>query len=892
MLYGRTTEEYRISSLLSDAARGRSGAVAIVGAPGEGKSALLRRAEDLVGPEWRILRCTGMETEAELPFCSLRQLLEPALHHLDSLPGPQQQALSGALGLKPAESPERFLVGLATLSLLAELSAEGPVLCLVDDAQWVDQSSMDALLFTARRLGREGIAVLFAGRPRFTATGLEVLHPTPLNGEQARALLDEHYPRLPMEIRDRVLAEAAGNPLALRELPSMNLDALPVGPLELSERLRSGYADHIADLPAGTRLALLVAAADESGDLALVLRVLAALGSNTQALADAECTGMITISGQSVAFRHPLIRAAAYRFGTDAERVTVHAEMADALRADPDRRAWHLAAATIEPDETVAAALESAAERAGDRTGYGASATAWERAARLTPDPAQRARRLVNAVEKAVDAGQFCRVRRLARAARELTVDPMDRSRLATALAHVEYEHGSPREAHRVLRRGAAAIAPVDPERAAVMLLEAGRFAWAAGDLDALRMARDMLRELPASPNRERFLVAYEGTLGLYDEDPSAGIALVRDNISLDQWAGHREPGARFILATQARVIGDIDTARTVLTELAENSRLQGGFGWLAAFVLWLGTIEIMAGRLREAELLSVEGLRIGEDLGQPVRIAHAATNLAVISAIAGDEERCLEVMRTHIEHPDLASIHRIQFDWALAILDMSLGRFDTALTRMEALEGVPTKRQAQWLLIYADRVEAAVRIGAPERAREPLAALRLWSDALRAPWAEGLLLRSLGVLNGDPESFARAMEAHAVQRRWYDRARTGLLYGGWLRLHHRGGEARGVLREAWETFERLGARAWADRARDELRAAGEGLTPEVKPELVARLTPQELQVVRLAATGATNKEIAARLFLSPKTVGHHLSRAFRKLGVSGRVELVRLELD
>lgn len=892
MLYGRSAEEQRISALLAAAAQGRSAAVAVIAAAGEGKSALLARAAELVDHGWRVLRVTGIQTGSEVAFAGLRQLLEPALHHMQALPKPQYLALCGALGLESAENPERFLVGLATLSLLAELSAEGPVLCLIDDAHWIDQPSIDALLFTARRLENEGVAMLFAGRTGFTAPGLPLLPLTPLDAEQARALLAERIPNLALEIRERVVLESAGNPLALLELPGMNLDSLPVGPLALSARLQSGYEGHIAHLPAATRLALLVASASECGNLGMTLRVLGALGLDAQALADAERTTMIAVSEQQVAFRHPLLRAAAYSLASDAERISVHTALAEELINNPDRHAWHRSAATVGNDETVAAALEATAERACSRTGHGAAATAWERAAQLTPDPIERARRLVRAAETAGDAGQFTRAYRLAGQARALTTDPVHRARLASVLAHIEFEHGTPVTAHRLLHMGAVEAAPSDPDLAAAMLFDAGRVAWVTGDVAAFRSSRAVLAGLPPSPDRDKFLVGYDGTLALFDEDPTPGIVLLRLNPVAPQEISHHSPQVRFVLATQSLVLGDLDLARAILSDLSESCRSQGQLGWLALAELWQGTVEFMSGRFREAEVLSTEGRRIAENIDQPIRIVHADANLALLAALHGDEERCLSIAEAGYARSDLTSFHRSQFDWARSLLAMGAGSYAAALDLMEELDKNPTRRHAQWLTVYADRVEAAVRTNQPARAQEPLAELRLWSDALQAPWAEALLLRSIALLEGDEAAYVRALELHAGQDRCFDRARTGLLYGEWLRRERRTTDARTELRDALQTFERLGAQPWAQRARDELRAAGVGTLPEAHPDLAAQLTPQELQVVRLAATGATNKEIGAGLFVSPKTVGHHLSRAFRKLGVSSRVDLARLELS
>ncbi|WP_067816383.1 helix-turn-helix transcriptional regulator [Nocardia inohanensis] len=891
-LYGRDREERWIARLSAAGSSGRSGAVAVVGEPGAGKSVLLERAAAAADASWLVLRCVGMESAAELPYSGLRRLLEPALELLPRLPRPQALALSSALGLGATEHPERFLVGLATLSLLAEVSARGPVLCLIDDAQWVDRASLDALLFTARRLDAEGVVMIFAGRPEFTAPGLDVLVPPRLDGDQTRALLAERIPDLPFEIRERVIAESGGNPLALLELPGMNLDAPPVGPPTLSERLRSGFQEHIAHLPESTRLALLIAAADESGSLGLVLRVLAALGSGAEPLADAERTGMITVSGQSVRFRHPLVRTAAYRLAAEPTRTAVHAALADALDGDPDRRAWHLAFATTRPDENVAAALESAARRATDRTGYAAAASAWERAAQLTPDPAERGRRLVSAIETAWDAGRFQRVRRLAAAAEPYTREPERWSRIAKMLGNIEFDLDYLRNAYHLFVDGAARIAGREPEFAAVLLLDASRAAWTLGDLDGLRTVLEMLRALPPGLDRDVMIAAVDGTLGLYEPDPARGIALLRGNFTTVDRLRHHNPSLRFSLGLQALLVGAVDEGRAILTEIADEYRTQGRLAWLSSVELSAALIEFLAGGFREAEALTVEGKRLALDIDQPGRVAMADSILALTAAVRGAELPCHELIASvrASNAPEVNAMHFARCEWAHALLDMGYGRYDSALDRLEELDRGPMRGHAQWLPAHADRVEAAVRTGQTERAKAALAELEKWAAALDEPWAEALMLRGRALITGDGTAFTRALELHARQERWFDRARTGLRYGEWLRRQRRQAEARIELREAFETFERLGARPWADQARTELRAVGESAVPDAGTPAEA-LSPQELQVARIAAAGATNKEIGARLFISPKTVGHHLSRVFRKLGVSNRVELARLDL-
>ncbi|MFE6860393.1 LuxR C-terminal-related transcriptional regulator [Nocardia sp. NPDC057668] len=909
MLYGRSDAERVIRGLLVAGAEGRSGALAVIAGAGEGKSALLAQTAIWVrtgesfsaapGSEsapvravrWRVLRVTGVQSGGEIAFSGLRRLLEPVREHISVLPAPQRTALSSALSSDPADPPERFLVGLAVLSLLAEAAVRGPVLCSVDDAQWVDRPSVDALLFAARRLGSDGVVMLFAGRPEFEAPGVPVLTLPPLDADAARALLAARNPDLALEIRERVIAESAGNPLALLELPGMNTESPPVGPMALSERLQSGFGGQIARLPESTRFALVVAAAEHGGDLGVILGTLRELGSGANALAAAEGTGMLAVTARSVRFRHPLIRAAAYRSATAAERVTVHGALAVALAAEPERAVWHRAAAATGPDETVAAALEVTAESARGRTGHGAAATAWERAARLTPDPAQRTRRLVHAVENAADAGQFTRACLLARQARESTRSPAHRARLAGVLAHIEFEHGSPVIAHRLLHAGATEAAAMDPALAAAMLFDAGRMAWFLGDLDAFRDSRTVLAGLAPSPDRDRFLRYYDGILALYGADLAAGIRLIRGNAAAPQDVRHHSPQVRFVLATQTLIVGDLDTTREILADLAEGCRVRGLLGWLALAELWQGTVEFMLGHFREAELLTTEGRRIAQHIGQPVRIVHADSNLALLAAVRGMAVDGPAGAARGAAGGEFSPFHRAHVDWARALADMGAGHYARALDRMEALGAIPTARHAQWLPVLADRVEAAVRLDQRERAVQPLAELRLWAEALETPWAEALLLRATALLDDDPAAFARALESHAAQCRPFDRARTGLLYGEWLRRERRTTEARAELQDALRTFERLGADPWTTRTRNELRAAGVGTLPAPQPDPTAQLTPQELQVARLAAAGATNREIAALLYVSPKTVGHHLSRSFRKLGVAGRKDLARLEL-
>ncbi|MCG5220349.1 helix-turn-helix transcriptional regulator [Streptosporangium sp. KLBMP 9127] len=885
MLYGREPEQRELGRLLAEIASGRGGAVVVLGEPGGGKSALLRWAGS--HQEFQVLSCTGVESEAELPFAALQSLLSGAMRHLPGIPGPQAEALRAALGLAAPGGDNRFLVGLATVSLLAELAADGPVLCLVDDAQWLDRPSAEALAFAARRLAAEGVFLLFAAREGVALPGVPELELGRLDPVAARAVLAEHAPDLPSHVRDRVLAEADGNPLALLELP--RTDAGDPGPLPLPHRLQDAYQRRIAKLPAPVRTALLVAAAEESGALAATLRAMTGLGLQADALAAAEGEGLITVEEQRVVFRHPLIRTAAYRGAPFTDRLAAHAALAEALAGDPDRAAWHRAAAATGPDEEVAADLEAAALRASRRSGHATAVAALERAARLTSEEAGRARRLALAAEIAVDAGLPDRARHLAGQALRLTEDARALARIATVRARVEFEHGSLRTVHEVLVAAARQVAPLDADCAASMLADATRASWSAGDPARVAQAHRMLKELPPDPVRDKLVDSIGGALKLYSHDAAEGVALLREHIAQGRSG---PPGLRLNVALQALLTGDYDDTRDIMADLAEESRASGAIGWLPAVLCTLATAETNLGRHRDALQSATEALRIAEDIGQPSRAAHAEALLAYVAAVRGDErgarlaERNLQRLPAHAN-----ALVAAWCEWALALLDLGRGRYEAALDRLETATRGPIQHVGPGVHFAADQVEAAVRLGRPERAAEPLARLEQWAAAARLPWEDGLVLRCRALVTADGALYARALELQG-EARPFERARTELLYGEWLRRERHKAEARGHLREALERFERLGAAPWAEHARAELRAAGESPAPAAAADAVAQLTPQELQVVRLAATGATNKEIAARLFLSPKTVGHHLYRAFPKLGVSTRTELARLHLD
>ncbi|MGV9302540.1 AAA family ATPase [Nonomuraea sp. NPDC003727] len=835
MLHGRQEELERLRGLVAGAQEGRSAALVVRAEPGTGKTALLDAAAVDAGIP--VLRVAGAETEAELPYAALHLILRPLLRGLDALPQPQADALRGVLGLAATTGgQDRFLTGLATLTLLAD---QGPLLCLLDDAHWIDHASLDALLFAARRLEAEGVVLVFATRTMdrdlFTTAGLAELRLAGLDRAAALRLLAERAPGLPPAVRDRVVAESGGNPLALIELPGMNVDSLAAGPLPLPYRLQEVYQARVSALPSDTRTLLLALAAE--GELAAALQ---ATGLGIGALAPAERAGLVA----DAAFRHPLVRAAAYQSASFAERVAVHRALAGATTGE--RRARHLAAAATGPDEEAAAALEAAAGTAREVSGYGEAATALERAARLTPDTAERARRLTAAAALAADAGQGERARALLGQSARLGGASRELVRLR---ARIEFEHGSPETASRLLL-----------DAGQDLLVEAARVAWTVGDADGLRAVRDRMDDGPAS--------LMTGAVELLAGDPGTGLDLIRRH--LDQ-APERGDGLPLTPTSLALLSGDYATARDHLQAVAADMRSRGAIGWLPGVLAVLAETETLLGLARTAEATAAESLRIAEDTGQRRHAAVARGLLAHAAALRG-------------EQPDPG----LRGDWAdraRAVLDLVTGRWAAALERLGHLAHRP-----YGACFAADQVEAAVRAGRPA-ARE-LARFESWALASGVAWALAVRHRCLALLAGDPEEqHAHYEQAVACPDLPLQQARSRLLYGEWLRRSRRKSEARIQLRSALEVFEQVGAVPWADHCRAELRAAGETVAAPPAPGALPELTPQELQIVRLAATGATNKEIGAQLFLSPKTVGHHLYRAFPKLGVSNRTELASLHL-
>ncbi|MER7580794.1 AAA family ATPase [Kitasatospora sp. NPDC097691] len=942
MLYGREHEQAAVDGLLDAARAGRSGVLLLRGEAGIGKTALLDDAVARAGETFRVIRAAGVEYEAELPYAGLSLLLAPGLDRLGALPGPQRRALEAAFGLsdgreagggggagaagaagaagqatgRPSERPtDRLLVGLATLALLAELAADQPLLCVLDDVQWLDRASLDALLLAARRFQAEGVALLLASRTGGGAgaagagtgaagagigvsaerrLGLPELEVTALAEADATRLLARRTgPGLPAAARDRLLAEAAGNPLALTELPvATGPQAHGPGGLPLTSRLLIAFHGQVTGLPAATQTLLLVAGAEERGELDVVLPAAAALGVTAEHLTPAEEAGLVTVTGdRRIAFRHPLLRSAILQRAPHHQKLTVHRALADAL-PDCDRRTWHLALAATAPDTDLADALERAAVRAERRGGHGGAA-AYERAARLTPDRDGATRRLVLAAEAATEEGELVRAEALADEAAGRTDSVLAHALLDQVRATAHFWRGSYPTAYRLLLD--AADTDIDPQHAARMLFQAFHTAWYAGEEPVIAVL-DRLAALPLAdgdplaPLARHLPAAVLPALGR----PVAPPPPVREAAEAARRAGAESPVDLVQLCGATLILGRDEETAELAAELISEARAKGTVGVMPTLQFFLAEAELFHGRHRDAELTATEALGLARDTGQHQWVSQLTALLAYVAALDGRTDHCTALAATALattgpqSAAPAAGLPWVQ--WALALLDLGQGRAGDAADRLHTLTTGPHRHHVSATRAVPDLVEAAVRLGTPERAAEPYERYARWAVAADRPWAEALRLRCQALLGPDElaeTAYRAALDLHEPGHRPFEQARTALLYGEWLRRTRRRTDARPHLRAALETFDRLAAHPWAARARTELSATGTPAptpTPAGTPQ--SPLTPQELQIARLAAQGLTNRDIAAQLFLSPRTVAHHLYKAYPKLNITSRTEL------
>ncbi|HEX5924163.1 MAG TPA: AAA family ATPase [Baekduia sp.] len=902
VLLGRAAEREALDRLLESVRGGQSAVLVIRGEAGVGKTALLHHcARQASG--FRVARIAGVESEMELPFAGLHQLCAPMLGRLGALPKPQQGALGVALGLSCGAAPDRFLVALAALSLLAEVAAERPLLCFVDDAQWLDGASGQVLGFVARRLLAESVAIVFALRDPTHERELVGLPELALGGlpeEDARALLATVIPgRLDERVRDRLVAETRGNPLAILELPrALTATQSPggfglQGEDALPGRIEESFLRRLESLPGEARMLLLVAAAEPVDDPLLVWRAAGQLGIGFSAEAADATEGLLAI-GERVMFRHPLVRSAVYRSATLQERQAVHLALAEATdpQVDPDRRVWHLAAAAAGPDEEVASELERSAGRAQARGGLAAAAAFLQRAVALTGDSTRRADRALAAAEASLQAGVFDVARRLLATAEVGPLDELQRARLDLLRAEAAYSESRGSEAPALLLRAAKTLDPLDPQLARDTYLDAWSAALFAGRLASTGSLHHVSREAlarprPAGPQRPSDLLLHGFSLAFTDGRSAAAPVLER---AARGFAGEDVTVEEVLrwgwLATAAAVmVWDYDTCVAVATRGVVLARESGALTVLAVSVNVLAQTMALGGESASAAALIAEADSVTEATGTRV----APYGALVLAGLQGREGEASAVIDSTIHDATAGGQGAaVQYaHWARSVLLNGLGRYHDALAAaQDASDDTPELFVSAWAL--SELIEAAVRSEDTARARSALERLAEATGAAETDWGLGIAARSRALLSeGETaeRSYQEAIERLGRTRLRPELARAHLLYGEWLRREKRRVDARAQLRAADDQFASIGMDAFAERARNELVATGERVrkrTVETREDLTA----QERQIAQLAGEGLSNPEIGARLFLSPRTVEWHLRKVFTKLGIRSRWEL------
>ena len=896
MLLDRLPERAALSGLLEAARAGRSGVLVVRGEPGVGKTALLDWAvESAAG--LRVVRVAGVESEMELAFAALQQLCAPMLDQLAGLPDPQRAALGVAFGLTTGAAPDRFLVGLAALSLLSAVAERQPLLCVVDDAQWLDRASALVLGFAARRLLAEPVALVFATRePGEEFRGLPELLVGGLGDSAARELLASVIGGpLDERVRDRILAETRGNPLALLELPR-DVPGVP-GAMGVTGGvpvlIEDSFRRRLEVLPTATQRLMLVAAAEPTGEPVLVWRAAERLGIGAEAAAPAADAGLLTI-GERVTFRHPLVRSAVYRAASPPERRAAHQALAGATdpQADPDRRAWHRAQATLGPDEEVASELERSASRARARGGVAAAAAFFERSAALTLDPARRAERALAAAQAKYQVGAFDAALGLLATGEAGPPDQFRQARADLLRGQIAFASSRGSDAPPLLLKAARQFEPLDMGLARETYLDAlsaatfaGRLALGGGMREVAEAAR--MAPPPPGPTRPPDLLL-DGLALLVTEGYPAGAPVLRQAVSAFRGTDlSTEEGLRWLwLASHAAGLVWDYASWDVLS--GRQVTLARDAGALIALPIALYThagVHLFAGEFTEAASLVAQAESVAEATGSSLA-PYGALALAVFRGQEAHAAQLIQAATDDVgrrgEGGGLTSVQ-----WAAAVLGNSLGRYEQALAAAQrASADPPAVRFANWAL--AELVEAAVRSGVPERAAGALQRLSGMARACGTDWVLGAEARSRALLS-DGEA-AESLYREAIDRFGraglrVDLARARLLYGEWLRRQRRRRDARDQLGRAYEIFDSIGAAAFAERARIELRAAG-GHARQQTTETPDTLTAQEALIARLAGGGASKPQIAAQLFISPATVAYHLRKVFTKLGISSRNQL------
>jgi DNA-binding CsgD family transcriptional regulator len=903
-LLGRQRECEALERLVAGVQAGQSRVLVLRGEAGVGKTALLEHLATTASG-CRVARASGVESEMELPFAGLHALCTSMLGRVRRLPAPQRDALSTAFGLHAGPPPDRFMVGLAVLSLLADVAEEQPLLCIVDDAQWLDRVSAQTLAFVARRLLAERVGLVFAVRAEsdeHVLSGLPELALEGLGVRDARVLLESAIPGpLDERVRDRILAEASGNPLALLELPRGLPAAAVAGgygvpdSMPLTNRIERGFVHQLQRLPDATRQLLLLAAAEPVGDVSLLRRAAALLEIESDATTAAEAAGLVDI-GARLRFRHPLVRSAAYQAATLPDRRDVHRALADATdpELDPDRRAWHRAQSAVRPDEAVAGELERSAGRAQARGGIAASAAFLARAAELTPDSAVRGRRALAAAQAKFASGALDAAKELLTLAGACALDEHQSALVARLRAVIAFMLRRGSDAPPLLLDAARQLETHDPALSRATYLDAIEAALVAGRLHAdggVRTAAEAARAAPATPRPPRSLdLLLDGMATRYTEGPVAGVPPLR--VAVEAFIGEvledADATLRWLSLSQVVLpmtvfeLWDDEAYLKIATRSTRLARESGALTVLPIALAYLAGAQMFSGDFSA----SAASMQEADD----IRTATGHVVLGGLGLVAwqGDEDYALQRIKAAYDNALARGEGRVvsMAGCCTGILNNALGRYGTALEGARSGSEDDDQFYVGWSLV--ELIEAATRTGERDAAGCALVRLEERARAAGTDWALGVLARSRALVSADAEAdgcFREAIERLGRTRIRIELARAHLVYGEWLRRTGQRVAAREQLRTAHERFAEFGARAFAERARRELVATGESvrrLTNETRDVL----TPQEAQIARMAADGLTNAEIGAQLFISPRTAEYHLRKVFAKLAITSRKEL------
>jgi DNA-binding CsgD family transcriptional regulator/tetratricopeptide (TPR) repeat protein len=870
------------------------------GEAGIGKTALLAYAVEQAS-DMTVITVTGVEGESDLAFGGLHGLLSPIVDALDGVPGPQREALAAALGLSAGEGRDRLLVSAGVLSLLAAAAEPKPILCVVDDAQWLDVPSANALSFTARRLVAEDVVILFGARDgdlrRFEAAGLEELEVGGLERDVATMVLNQVAREAAPSVRGRLLDEAAGNPLALLELPAGLSDAQLAGharlpeALPVTERLRAAFGQRIERLPEPTRAALLIAAAEVAGELAIILRAAAELGLPPDAFDPAEEAGLVRTAG-ALSFRHPLVRSVIYESMPLGRRRRAHTALAAALEHEHqgERAIWHRAMATSTTDEDVADALEASGRRSQLRGGHASAATAFERAATLSKATPPRARRLAAAVEAAWFAAQVDRALELVSRSLPLS-EPAQRAGLLYWRGAIEGQSGGLLDGVATLHQAAALSE--DPSLTLKILRDGCAMADQAGAPDEALSFAERAADATCAGEIDRFTKAsLTARAADLSGDYARGKALAAELVEL---AERIDVPVCLIWSTLAAIRAGMGEASLRHASRAVSRARDTGEVTTLPFCLHVQAMALIGhSRFDLAYATAEEGWRLALETGQPWAAGWNVTYLALIDALRGSEQRVqahvAELQALVARSGATSTVHYAER--VLGLLDLGLGRPADATDRLLRAFSIGRRdSDPSFVSDVPDAIEAAARSDRLPEVAGHLARFEEWAQSSCDPKALALLARCRALVD---EQHAEEHYEHAVALAHslppFDQARTELLYGEWLRRQRRRVDARRHLRTALELFGRMGVSPWESRAQAELRASGETARKR-DPTTRDLLTPQELQISRLVASGMTNPEVAAKLFLSPRTVDYHLRKVFTKLGIVSRAELSRVDL-